>query len=70
MHLLDYQRRRLGRALSFLLILACLLVVSSWVSADVRLKEIKLPPGFQITIYADKVPGAGRSLLAQRASYS
>ncbi|MBM4327390.1 MAG: sorbosone dehydrogenase family protein [Deltaproteobacteria bacterium] len=38
----------------------CLLLESAW-GADVRLNEIKLPPGFQISVYAKGVEGA-RSL--------
>jgi glucose/arabinose dehydrogenase len=61
MNLLTCQTRRLGRAFSFLLMLTCLLAGASYAFAEVPLKEIKLPPGFHIGVYADKVAGA-RSL--------
>ena len=49
---------------STLLLLITPLLISLGCSADLRLEKIKLPPGFEITLYTDKVPGARSMSLA------
>jgi glucose/arabinose dehydrogenase len=54
-------RRFKALTMMFLLMCSCLMFSGSCSARTVNLKEIRLPPGFEIKIYADNVPGA-RSL--------
>ena len=46
--------------------LITLILVISDVDADVNISQFKLPPGFEISIYADQVPGARQMALGDQ----